>query len=149
MTYGAIRGSAELRQNIAALYSEDEDDADADADADALTPDEVLVTLGANRSESPRVLRARRARGPRRVRVPDVPAAVHDPGDAGRRGLAVEAEGRGRVRARHGRARGIAPKQHQGTGVFFLSFFFFFLRARPHFSPHLSLISISIPFHFR
>ncbi|KAI3340726.1 PLP-dependent transferase [Ustulina deusta] len=45
MTYGAIRGSAELRQNIAALYSEDDDD--ADADADALTPDEVLVTQGA------------------------------------------------------------------------------------------------------
>ncbi|KAI2638632.1 PLP-dependent transferase [Xylaria nigripes] len=41
MTYGAIRGSDELRRNIAALYADDRED------ADALTTDNILVTQGA------------------------------------------------------------------------------------------------------
>ncbi|KAI1821123.1 PLP-dependent transferase [Xylaria intraflava] len=41
MTYGAIRGSEELRRNIAALYADD------GGETEALTPDDVLVTQGA------------------------------------------------------------------------------------------------------
>ncbi|KAI1149046.1 PLP-dependent transferase [Nemania diffusa] len=52
MTYGAIRGSAELRRNIAALYSDDDGTPAAAAevggeDDGKVTPDDVLVTQGA------------------------------------------------------------------------------------------------------
>ncbi|KAI1127429.1 PLP-dependent transferase [Nemania abortiva] len=44
MTYGAIRGSDELRRNIAALYSPEGED---ESNEGALAPDAVLVTQGA------------------------------------------------------------------------------------------------------
>ncbi|KAI0427048.1 PLP-dependent transferase [Xylaria sp. FL1042] len=44
MTYGAILGSDELRQNIAALYTEDSNEGGAN---DALAPQDVIVTQGA------------------------------------------------------------------------------------------------------
>lgn len=45
LTYGAIRGSETLRQNIAALYANE--DADKSSGAAAVTPDDVIVTQGA------------------------------------------------------------------------------------------------------
>ncbi|KAI0107744.1 PLP-dependent transferase [Nemania sp. FL0031] len=50
MTYGAIRGSEELRRNIAALYSSDLSDGSTGTgvdDGDRVAPDDVLVTQGA------------------------------------------------------------------------------------------------------
>ncbi|KAI1423192.1 PLP-dependent transferase [Xylaria sp. FL1777] len=49
MTYGAIRGSDELRRNIAALYAEESSDdaAAAAAAAVVVTPEDVIVSQGA------------------------------------------------------------------------------------------------------
>ncbi|XXH05363.1 hypothetical protein Hte_011789 [Hypoxylon texense] len=49
LTYGAIRGSDELRQNIAATYNEDEGTAAAAAapGTSPLSPEDVIVTQGA------------------------------------------------------------------------------------------------------
>ncbi|KAI0446502.1 PLP-dependent transferase [Xylaria telfairii] len=47
MTYGAIRGSDELRQNIAALYPEESGEGGSDDASGPLAPGDVIVTPGA------------------------------------------------------------------------------------------------------
>jgi aspartate/methionine/tyrosine aminotransferase len=48
MTYGAIRGSDELRWNIASLYTNEDANKDAGSgDGPAVTPEDILVTQGA------------------------------------------------------------------------------------------------------
>lgn len=47
LTYGAIRGSDELRQNIAGLYHETHGAASSSSPSPPLTPDSVIVTQGA------------------------------------------------------------------------------------------------------
>ncbi|RYC56944.1 hypothetical protein CHU98_g9263 [Xylaria longipes] len=47
MTYGAIRGSDELRRNIAALYPEERGEGSNEHASGALAPEDVIVTPGA------------------------------------------------------------------------------------------------------
>lgn len=47
MTYGAIRGSDELRRNITALYPEERGEGDNDGASGSLVPEDVIVTPGA------------------------------------------------------------------------------------------------------
>ncbi|KAI2622382.1 PLP-dependent transferase [Hypoxylon sp. NC1633] len=47
LTYGAIRGSEELRRNIAAIYLEDENKAETATTLPSLSPEDIIVTQGA------------------------------------------------------------------------------------------------------